>query len=283
MRQDIGKKDAQKTEPQNQKPEPQKRKSGGAMPLWGVLGDPRVRVMEYEGQPWYAAEDVLCVLAESAHPAELWSDLKHREPGLSRIAERLEMPDGSGEVTDAVNLEGVLRMVESIPSAAAEKLKKWMARAARERVEELEDPELAWVRLQKEYGHRGYSHRWVQKRLRGMAARQELVSEWARRGAKESEEYRQLTNVLIETAFGMDVNRYRESKDLRRNSQNLRDHMTDLELTLTMLGETAAVELHRDHNAQGFEQLQADVKSAGEVARMARVEIERRAGRSIAA
>jgi hypothetical protein len=213
----------------------------------------------------------------------LWADLKHREPALANVVDRLEMPDGSGEVTEAVTLEGVLRMVQSVPSAAAEKLKKWVARAARERVEELEDPELAWVRLQKVYGQRGYSNTWVQKRLRGMSARQELVGEWARRGVQESEEYRQLTNALMETAFGMDVNRYRESKDLRRTSQNLRDYMTDLELTLTTLGETAAVELHRGHNSQGFEQLQADVKSAGEVARMARVEIERRGGRSIAA
>ncbi len=260
----------------------QKRRSA-SNPLLAILEDARVRWIEHEGETWYSAEDIVRVLTDSDHPAEFWTDLKHREPGLANIADRLEMPDGSGDVTDAVTLEGVLRMVQSISSAAAEKIKKWEARAARERVEELEDPELAWVRLQKAYGNRGYSHPWVQKRLRGMSARQELVSEWARRGVKESEEYRQLTNIIMETAFGMDVNRYRESKDLRRASQNLRDHMTDLELTLTMLAETAAVELHRDHNSQGFEQLQADVKSAGEVARLARVEIERRAGRSIAA
>lgn len=114
-----------------------------------------------------------------------------------------------------------------------------------------------------------------------MAARQELVREWARRGISDSEEYRQLTNTVMEAAFGMDVNAYRRFKRLVRASDNLRDHMSDLELTLTMLGETAAVELHRDRNSQGFEQLKADVREAGEVTRIARQEIERRGGRKV--
>ena len=247
--------------------------------LKGLLEDPRVHTLEQEGQTWYAVEDVVAVLGESGLPAELWSDLKRREPKLEQIAERLEIP--TGDLLDMVPLDGVLRLVQSIPSPRAEKIKSWLACAAAQQLEELQNPELTWVRLQKAYERQGYSNAWVQKRLRGMAARQELVHEWARRGIGDSEEYRQLTNSIMEAAFGMDVNRYRQFKGLSRTSQNLRDHMTDLELTLTMLGESAAVELHRDHNSQGFERLQADVRDAGEITRLARQEIERRGGRAI--
>jgi hypothetical protein len=227
--------------------------------LRALLENPRVRTLEHEGQTCYAAEDVVAVLSESAHPAELWIDLKLREPKLDQLVERLEI---AGDIVEMMPLDGILRLVQSIPSARAEKMKSWLACAAQQQLEELENPELTWIRLQKAYERQGYSSAWIQKRLRGMAARQELVRECARRGIGDSEEYRQLTNAIMEAAFGMDVNRYRQFKGLSRTSQNLRDHMTDLELTLTMLGETAAVELHRDHNSQGIERLQTDVRDA---------------------
>jgi DNA-damage-inducible protein D len=249
--------------------------------LSALLEDPRVRRIEREGQIWYSAQDLVAALSESEHAAEFWADLKAREPRLGNLVERLEMPEASGNIVEMLPLDGVLRLVQSVPSQQAERIKAWLASAARDHLEELENPELTWVRLQKQYDQRGYSNIWVQKRLRGMAARQELVREWAWRGITDSEQYRELTNAIMEQAFGMDVSTYRQYKGLRRAADNLRDHMTDLELTLTMLGETAAVTLHRDHNSQGFEQLQADVRDAGEIAKTAREAIEQRGGRPV--
>lgn len=149
--------------------------------LNAVLDDARVRRTVVEGEVWYAVEDLVGVLAETGEGAELWAHLKGRESGLGGVVERLEVPEGSGEVVECVSLEGALRVVQAVPSAKAERVKLWVASAARGQFEELADPELTWVRLQKNYGARGYSNGWVQKRLRGMAARQELVREWAKR------------------------------------------------------------------------------------------------------
>jgi len=244
--------------------------------LNSLLDNPRIRRAEHEGQTWYVAEDVISLLSDTQLPAEHWHDLQRREPDLARLTERLELADGSGEVVELLPLEGVLRVAQSLNSPAAQKLKLWLASTARKQIEDAADPTLSWVDVQKEYAHRGYSNSWVQKRLRGMAARQELVREWSRRGIKESEHYRQLTNALFEQAFGMNVAAYRNVKFLTRTSDNLRDHMNDLELTLTLLGETTAMTLHRARGSHGVEQLLADVKDAGEITRSARLDIERR-------
>jgi hypothetical protein len=150
----------------------------------------------------------------------------------------------------------------------------WLAQTGRQRLEESADPEKAFLRLRKEYEAKGYSRRWVDKRLRGIAARQELTGEWYRRGATESDQFRGLTNELFEGAFGMDVGNYRGYKGLDKPTQNLRDHMTDLELALTALGETAAVALHRQRNSEGYDALLIDAQNAGQVAKAARQQIE---------
>jgi hypothetical protein len=244
--------------------------------LGSLLENPRIRRIEHEGQTWYVAEDVIALLSDSKLAGEYWKDLQRFEPDLARLSDRLEMTDGSGEVTEVISLEGVLRVAQSMSSAAAQKLKLWLAATGRRQLEDAADPTLSWVGLQKEYSRHGYSNSWVQKRLRGMAARQELVREWSRRGIKESEHYRQLTNALFEEAFGMDVASYRGVKALRRPSENLRDHMNDMELTLTLLAETTAMTLHRNRDSQCIKDLLSDVRAAGEITRTARLEIERR-------
>jgi hypothetical protein len=158
-------------------------------------------------------------------------------------------------------------------------VKRWLAESAVQRIEELENPELTVLRMRKAYEEQGYSPKWIDKRLRGISTRQEVTSEWARRGVSESDQYRALTNAIMDGAFGMDVERLRRYKNLQRPTQNLRDYMSDLELVLTSLGETAAVALHRNRGSSGFEELMADATEAGRIAGAARTQIEQGSAR----
>ena len=251
--------------------------------LRALVEGTQVRRHEQGGSALFAAVDVVAALAETEDPAQDWADLKLREPSLATLVEHAEFPGPDGPSTrgEAVRLDGLLRLVQSIPSAKAERIKTWLAQAARERLEEAENPELAVLRMRKLYEHKGYSRRWVDKRLRGVSARQELTGEWFKRGATDGEQYRTLTNEMVEAAFGMDVERYRRYKNLFKTGENLRDHMTDLELALTALAETVAVNLHRERGSQGIEQLSADARDAGEIAAQTRHAIEGRSGRPV--
>jgi hypothetical protein len=253
--------------------------------LKALVEGTQVRRREQGGQVLYAAVDVVAALADTRDPAQYWADLKLREPSLAALVGHAEFtgPDGQSAGAEAVRLDGLLRLVQSIPSAKAERIKNWLAQTARERLEESENPELAVLRTRKLYEHKGYSPRWVDKRLRGVSARQELTGEWFKRGATDSEQYRALTNEMVHAAFGMDVEGYRRYKNLFKTGENLRDHMTDLELALTALAETVAVNLHRDRGSQGFEQLSADARDAGEIAAQTRHAIEDRSGRPVLA
>lgn len=252
-------------------------------PVSNLLASPDIRRVIYDDVTYYSAVDLVRHLAGSTEPEELWHDLQQREPALATLGEKLEYPTPDGEVLllDMLSLEQVLRLIQALPSAKSESLKRWLARSGRQRLEEMENPELAILRTRKAYERSGYNKRWIDKRLRGISARHELTGEWFKRGATESEQYRGLTNQLMESAFGMDVETYRRYKNLSRSGQNLRDHMNDLELVLTMLGETAAVALHRDRNSQGFDQLLADARDAGEIAARTKEDIEHRGGRRI--
>ena len=184
---------------------------------------------------------------------------------------------------DAITAADALRLVQSIHSPRAERIRLWLAETARQRIEEMENPELAVLRTRELYERKGYSRRWVDKRLRGMSSRHELTGEWAHRGAAASDDYRQLTNELFQHAFGMDVQGYRRYKGLaNRPGENLRDHMTDLELVLTMLGEATATVFTRDRDAHGLNDLTAAARDAGEVVASAKAEIERHSGKAVA-
>src|SRR5688572_25997939 len=253
--------------------------------LKAVLEGDQMRRQEHAGQTVYAAIDVVAALAETKDPDQFWADLKLREPALTDLVDVVDFrgADGSFRATESLRVGGVLRLVQSIPSAKAERVKRWMAQAARERLEEAENPELAVLRTRKLYEHKGYSPRWVDKRLRGVSARQELTGEWFKRGATDGEQYRALTNEMVHAAFGMDVEGYRRYKNLFKTGENLRDHMTDLELALTALAETVAVNLHRERGSQGFEALAADAKDAGEIAAGTVREIDGRSGKGVLA
>jgi prophage antirepressor-like protein len=240
-----------------------------------LLDDERVRKVELDAKTWFTAADVVAVLAETEHAAEFWEDLKHREPKLVRWVEPHH------ELGEIVDLEGIFRIVQSIDSPRAEKLKLWLADSARQRVEESQNPELTVIRTRRLYENRGYSRRWIDQRLRGVSTRHELTGEWYRRGARESDDFRTLTNELVKRSFGMDVEAYRRYKGLSRTGENLRDHMTDLELSLVTLAETVAVALHRSRNSDGTERLVADAHDAGEIVSQALREIENKGGRPV--
>jgi DNA-damage-inducible protein D len=243
-----------------------------------LLNDERLRKQVLEGRTLYAAVDVVSVLSDSQHPMELWGDLKQREPGLADAVTVIEL-DGSAE--DALNVEGVFRLIQSMPGDRAERLRRWLASTARERMEETENPELAILRTQQAYQQHGYDKDWISKRLQSIGGRRELAREWYRRGIRQSDEFRNLTNELLGASFGMDVNTYRRYKGLWRSGQNLRDHMTDLEVALVSLGETVAANLHRQRRSNGFEALNADAKDAGTIVAGTRAEIERQTGHSV--
>jgi DNA-damage-inducible protein D len=252
--------------------------------IWGVLSDPRVLRKQHDGEDWYSAIGIVQVLTESEHPEEYWGDLKLREPVLAARVEPVEFilnEEGSTITTDALDLDGVLRLIQSIDSPRAERLKRWLVESARQRLEEAEDPELALLRTRRLYEQHGYSPRWIDKRLRGISARQELTAEWHARGVSESEQFRELTNTLVKSAMGMDVETYRRYKGLLGKSENLRDHMSDLELALTTLAETTAAVLHRDRSSEGLPRLLADVTDAGEIVAATAAQIERRSGKPV--
>lgn len=250
------------------------RKYSGQAGMSELLHGEHVGRILRDGREWYSVRDVVKELADATNPAGYWEELKGREPQLARLA---ELSDG----LEVVDREGLIRLIQSIPSAKAERLKAWLARTAVERLEEVENPELAVLRTRRLYESKGYSRRWVDKRLRGASARHELTGEWYKRGAKESDQFRSLTNTIMQAGFGMDVEAYRRHKNLFKTGETLRDHMTDLELALVALGETAAVALHQQRESEGFEQLSADAKDAGEVVARTRAEIERHTGHPV--
>ena len=252
----------------------------------GLLNSERVRRVERDGRTFYAAVDVVAVLTDSRHPAQYWEDLKQREPALAGLSQLTHLPaagadNGTAQSVEVLDFEGLMRLVQSIPTAKAERVKLWLARNARERMEEAENPELAVLRTRRLYEQKGYSRQWVDKRLRGVSARHELTGEWYKRGARESDQFRALTNEIMHGAFGMDVEGYRRFKNLFKTGENLRDHMTDVELALTALGETVAVALHRDRRTDSYDNLLADVKDAGEIVAKTRTEIESRTGHPV--
>lgn len=255
---------------------------GGFIAL--LNGEQVRRSLKQDGRTLYAAIDVVAALSGARQPAEYWSDLKIREPGLADLCQAMTFSasaDAEPVTLDGVDVEGVLRLVQSIPAARAERVRRWLAQTARERIEEENNPELAVMRTRRLYESKGYSRRWVDKRLRGVSARHELTGEWFKRGATESDQYRALTNTLVKGAFGMEVEDYRRHKNLFKTGENLRDHMSDLELALTALGETVAVALHRDRDSRGYEELESDAHAAGEIVAKTREEIEARTGRPV--
>ena len=246
----------------------------------------QIKKILHEGEWWFSVIDVVEVLTGSSIPKRYWSDLKRKlvAEGYSEAYEkivRLKMlaPDGKQRLTDCANTETLFRVIQSIPSPKVEPLKRWLAKVGRERLDEIENPELAMGRMQDLYEKKGYPKEWIDKRLRGIAVRQDLTDEWKERGAESSKEFAILTNEIMQGAFELKVDEYKQVKALVR--ENLRDHMTDIELILTMLAEATTTKLHRDRDSQGMDPLRKDAKDGGAVAGRTRKDIEQQTGKPV--
>lgn len=251
-----------------------------------VFEGKHIRKAFHDGQWWFVVIDIVEVLTESSIPKRYWSDLKRKlaSEGFTEVSEKIVQlkmlaPDGKMRLTDCANTETLFRIIQSIPSPRVEPLKRWLARVGKERIDEIENPELAMARMQELYEKKGYPKEWIDKRLRGIAVRQDLTDEWKNRGSSTSLEYAILTNEIMHGAFDLKVEEYKQVKGLER--ENLRDHMTDIELILTMLGEATTTKLHRDRDSQGFEPLKKDAKDGGAVAGRTRKDIEAQAGKPV--
>ena len=240
-----------------------------------VLTDPRVRQVIHAAHTLFCAADLVAVLSEGGQPPDAWERIRENHP---EVAERIVMTAPTGEMLD---LEGVFRLIQAMDGPRVQRLKNQIAAAARERFDETDDPELALLRTRHAYEQQGRSRQWIDQRMRSVSARHELTGEWYRRGVRDGDQFRALTNEMMAGAFGMDVESYRRYKGLFRTGQNLRDHMTDLELSLTALAETAAAELHRNRRSSGFEALLMDAKDSGRMIANARREIGQQLGRSV--
>ncbi|RQW84193.1 MAG: phage antirepressor protein [Geobacter sp.] len=243
-------------------------------------------VWDAEKGKWYfSIVDVVEILTDSPNPRKYWSVLKSRlkkeDSQLTTNCSQLKMQaaDGKFYLSDAADTEQLLRLIQSIPSPKAEPFKLWLARVGYERLEEIENPELSMERMQSLYEKKGYPKEWIDKRMRGIAVRQDLTDEWKNRGATTSLEYAILTNEIMQGAFDLKVEEYKLVKGLER--ENLRDHMTDIELILTMLGEATTTKLHRDRDTKGFEPLKKDAKDGGAVAGRTRKDIEKQGGKPV--
>jgi len=209
-----------------------------------VFKGKKIRKVFLENEWWFSVVDIVEALTDSQKPRDYWYRLKKRESNKSGIElstfcrqHNLQSTDGKFYKTEVVNTESAFRIIQSIPSPKAEPFKRWLAKVGYERIQEIEDPELATKRTRALYLAKGYSEEWIEKRMRGIAIREELTDEWKNRGAKEEIEYSILTAEISKAAFGMTPSEYKEYKGLKR--ENLRDHFTDLELIFSMLGEAS--------------------------------------------
>lgn len=246
----------------------------------------RIRKIMNEGEWWFSVVDIISVLTASNTPKRYWSDLKRKvtKEGYSELYDKivqlkLVAADGKYYATDCANTETMFRIIQSITSPKVEPLKQWLARVGYERIEEIENPELSMERMQVVYEKKGYPKEWIDKRMRGIAVRQDLTDEWKNRGANIGLEYAILTNEIIQGAFELKVDEYKQVKGLAR--ENLHDHMTDIELILTMLGEATTTKLHRDRESEGIELLKKDAHEGGAVAGNTRRDIEKRTGKPV--
>lgn len=245
-------------------------------------------IWDEQAQRWFfAVVDVVSVLSESQNPQVYWRVLKKRllaegnESVTNCNALKMTAADGKQRLTDVADTEQLLRLIQSIPSPKAEPFKRWLARVGYERLEEIENPELAAKRMRELYKAKGYSDEWIEKRVRGIAIRDELTNEWQKRGVKEQREYSILTAEISRATFGMTPSEYKAFKSLAKPADNLRDHMTDLELIFTMLGEASTTEIARNKDALGYDENLDAAREGGTVAGSARLDLENKSGKRV--
>jgi len=252
-----------------------------------VFQSKKIRRIWHEDEWYYSVVDIIAALTDSPTPRQYWGKVKQREfvkIQLSPIWVQLKLPskDGKSYKTDCVNTKGALRLIQSIPSKKAEPFKRWLAQVGQDRLDEIENPELAQQRMKEIYEKKGYPQDWIDKRLRGIAIRQNLTDEWKERGIEEQKDFAILTAEISKATFGMTPGDYKKYKNLPEKSKaNLCDHMDDLELIFTMLGERVTTEISKKEKPDTFPQNKKVARRGGKVAGNARKETEKELGRSV--
>ncbi len=243
-----------------------------------------IRKVWFAERWWFVVEDIISALTDSNDPKQYIQKLKQRDELLAKgwvqiVRTLLILTSGGKQQMNCSDTEGIFRIIQSIPSKKAEPFKRWLAKVGYERIKEIENPELAQERMKELYEQKGYSKEWIEKRLRGIAIRQELTEEWKNRGIKQDIEFAILTNEISKAAFGKTIEEYKKLKNLKR--ENLRDHMDDLELIFTMLGEASTTRIAKAKDPHGLKENKIAARQGGEVAGNARKELEEKTGESI--
>jgi DNA-damage-inducible protein D len=249
-----------------------------------VFSGKGIRRTLHDNEWWFVIADVVSVLTDSVDPAGYIKDMRRRDEELSKGWGQIATPlsiqtEGGPQKINCANTEGIFRLIQSIPSPKAEPFKRWLAKVGYERVQEIENPELATKRTRALYKAKGYSDDWIEKRMRGIAIREELTNEWKNRDVREKKEYEILTAEIAKAAFGITPGKHKKIKGLQR--ENLRDHMTDLELIFSMLGEAATTEITRVDDAKGFHESKESARKGGEVAGKARKDLENKTRKKV--
>lgn len=245
----------------------------------------QVRKVLHDDVWFFSVQDVVAILADSADPRQYIKKLRSRDPTLDSnwgticTPVPLVAPDGKVRSTYCANAQGLFRIIQSIPSPKAEPFKTWLAQVGYERIQEIEDPELASQRARDLYKAKGYPEDWIEKRMRAIAIREELTGEWKDRGIQEQKDFAILTAEISRATFGVTPSQHKSIKGLGR--ENLRDHMNDLELIFSMLGEAATTEITRAKDARGFVENKETAREGGNVAGRARKELEQKSGRKV--
>jgi hypothetical protein len=237
-------------------------------------------------EKWYfSIIDVIEILTESPRPRKYWNALKTKlKSEGSELSQKLgqlkmESADGKSYLTDVADTEQLFRLIQSVPSPKAEPFKLWIAKVARERIDEIEDPEIGVERLMETYLRKGYSKEWINQRLKSIEVRKELTDEWDKRGVQKGSEYAILTDEITKAWSGLSVKAYKKHKDLKK--ENLRDNMTNLELVLNMLAEATTTEISKEKNPKTFAENRKIAKQGGTIAGNTRKEIEAKTGKKV--
>jgi hypothetical protein len=254
-----------------------------------VFQEATIRRTWHNEEWWFALSDVVAVLTDSADPRQYIKKMRSRDAALDAnwgttcTPLPLRAPDGKIRETNCANTEGLFRIIQSIPSPKAEPFKRWLAQVGYERVKEIENPELASARARELYQAKGYPQAWIEKRLRSISVRGELTDEWKARGVAEGKEYSILTAEIARATFGITPSEHSQLKrlDVVKTGNNLRDHMTDLELIFTMLGEASTTEITRRSDALGFDENRTSAKEGGTIAGNARKALEAKTGKAV--
>jgi hypothetical protein len=250
-----------------------------------VFQDKKIRRTIHNKEWYFSVVDVIAALTDSDNPRNYWNMLKTREAEhgveLYTFCVQLKLPaaDGKNYETDCANTQSLFRIIQSVPSKKAEPFKLWLAKVGYDRIKEIEDPELAQKRMKEIYRAKGYSDDWIEKRVRGIAVREELTDEWKRRGVGQDTEFAILTAEISKATFGMTPSEYKSFKGLKK--ENLRDHMDDLELIFTMLGEASTTKIARGKDTQGFAENKDAAQTGGKIAGDARKNLEIASGEEV--